>query len=138
MSEGMIVGLVFFIIGVVFALVATILVILHKKKRKCYNMEVQATIVETKLYRKKLGGVERFYYPVYEYQYKGVTYQNESNLGTNGRPKVGKVRKIYLNPENPEEYIEKRFLTYLHIVIVTAISVVFGFVGLMILLAGMF
>lgn len=57
-------------------------------------------------------GPKHYYYAVYEYQYNGVTYNNESKAGTNGCPKIGKLRTIYLNPENPEEYIEKRFLTY--------------------------
>ncbi len=137
MSDGMLVGVVFLIIGVVLASIAVILVVFHKKKRKRCSEEVVATIVEALRYRKRgVDGPEHFYYAVYEYQYNGVTYNNESKMGTSGRPKIGKLRTIYLNPNNPEEYIEKRFLTYLHIVIVTSISGLFGFIGLVLILAG--
>lgn len=137
MSDGMIVGIIFFIIGVVLALIGIIFGILHKKKRKRCSVEIIATIVETLRCRKQTGdGPEHYYYAVYEYQYNGVTYKNESKIGTNGCPKIGKLRTIYLNPESPEEYIEKRFLTYLHIVIVAAISGIFSFVGLILILAG--
>ncbi len=139
MSDGMLVGVVFLIIGVVLTSIDVIFIILHKKKRKRCSVEIVATIVETLRYWKRGGdGPEHYYYAVYEYQYNGVTYNNESKMGTNGCPKIGKLRTIYLNPENPEEYIEKRFLTYLHIVVVTVISGVFSFIGLMLILAGIF
>lgn len=139
MSDGMLVGVGFLIIGVVLTSIDVIFIILHKKKRKRCSVEIVATIVETLRYRKRGGdGPEHYYYAVYEYQYNGVTYNNESKMGTNGCPKIGKLRTIYLNPENPEEYIEKRFLTYLHIVVVTVISGVFSFIGLMLILAGIF
>lgn len=137
MSDGMLVGIVFLIIGVVFASIDVIFVVFHKKRRKRCSEEVVATIVEALRYRKRgVDGPEHFYYAVYEYQYNGVTYSNESKMGTNGRPKVGNQRTIYLNPHNPEEYVEKRFLTYLHIVIVTGMSGLFGFIGFMLILAG--
>lgn len=137
MSDGILVGVIFLIIGAVFASIDVIFVVLHKKKRKSCSVEVEATIVEALRYRKRgVDGPEHFYYAVYEYQYNGVTYNNESKMGTNGRPKIGKLRTIYLNPNNPEEYVEKRFLTYLHIVIVTGISGLFGFIGLILILAG--
>lgn len=139
MSDGMLVGVVFLLLGVVLTAINVIFVIFHKKKRKRCSVEIVATIVETLRYRKLGGnGHEHYYYAVYEYQYNGVTYKNKSKMGTNGCPKVGKLRTIYLNPENPEEYIEKRFLTYLHIVIMTVISGIFSFVGLMLILAAIF
>lgn len=139
MSDGMIVGVVFFIIGVVVSLIDVIFVIFHKKKRKRCSVEIVATIVKI-LRSRRIGesGHKHYYYAVYEYQYNGVTYNSDSKMGTSGRPKIGKLRTIYLNPENPEEYIEKRFLTYLHIVILTIMSSVFSFVGLIIILAGIF
>ena len=139
MSDGMLVGVVFLLLGVVLTAINVIFVIFHKKKRKRCSVEIVATIVETLRYRKLGGnGHEHYYYAVYEYQYNGVTYNSDSKMGTSGRPKIGKLRTIYLNPENPEEYIEKRFLTYLHIVILTIMSSVFSFVGLIIILAGIF
>lgn len=139
MSDGMIVGVIFLIIGVVLFLIDAIFVAFYKKKRKRCCVEIVATIVDALRYRKQgADGPEHYYYAVYEYQYNGVTYNNESKMGTNGRPKLGKLRTIYLNPEKPEEYVEKRFLTYLHIVIVTAISVFFSFIGLILFLAEFF
>lgn len=135
MSDGMIVGVIFLIIGVVLALIDMVFIILYKKKRKQCSEEVTATIVETLRYRKQgADGPEHYYYAVYEYQYNGVSYKSQSGLGTNGCPKVGKQRTIYLNPKNPNEYIEKRFLTYLHIVLVTAISGLFSLIGLILVL----
>ncbi len=137
MSERMIVGVLFLIIALVLALIDIIFLVFHKKKCKLCSVEIVATIVEAFRYRKQaVDGPEHYYYAVYEYQYNGVTYRNESKIGTNGCPKIGKQRTIYLNPESPEEYIEKRFLTYLHIVIVTVLGGVFSLVGLLLILAG--
>ena len=137
MSDGMLVGVVILIIGVIFALIDIIMVILHKKKRKLCSVEVEATVAEVLRYWKRgADGPEHFYNAVYEYEYNGVKYSSESKMGTNAPPKVGKKRTIYLNPHNPKEYIEKRFLTYLHIVIVTGIGGLFGFIGLILILTG--
>lgn len=137
MSDGMIVGLCFLLVGVVFGLVDVICISLQKKKRIGFNVQVEARIVDAlRYYRRCSGSNEHFYYAVYEYQHNGLVYRSESKYGTNARPKVGNYRTIYLNPYNPEEYFEKRFMSYLHIVILSAISGIFGIIGLLIVLAG--
>ena len=139
MSDGMIVGLCFLLVSVVLGLVDIVCVSLQKKKRIGCNVQVEARIVDSlRYYRRGADGNEHFYYAVYEYQYNGLVYRSESKYGTNACPKVGKQRTIYLNPNNPEEYIEKRFLSYLHIVILSAISGIFGIIGLLLVLAGLF
>ena len=139
MSDGMIVGLDFLLIGVVFGLADFICIYLLKKKRIGFNVQVEARIVEVLVYHRRGEGCpEHFYYAVYEYWYNGLVYRSESKYGTSVRPKVGNYRTLYLNPYNPEEYFEKRFMSYLHIVILSAISGIFGMIGLLIVLAGIF
>ena len=135
MSDEMILGLIFFIIGLILGLVDVILIILHKKKKKCYSAKVEATIVEAKLY--KVGVTadrDRFYYSVYEYVYNGMTYTSQSKFGTSACPKIGKKRTLFLNPENPEQYIEKRFMTYLANVILSCMCVFWSLIGLVFML----
>ena len=135
MSDEMILGLIFFIIGLVIGLVDVILIILHKKKRKCCSVEVESTMVEAKFY--KVGVTadrERFYYAVYEYEYNGMTYTSQSKFGTSACPKIGKKRTLFLNPANPEQYIEKRFMTYLATVILSCMCVFWSIIGLVFML----
>ena len=135
MSDEMILGLIFFIIGLVIGLVDAILIVLHKKKRKCYNAKVEATIVEVMSYRNRMAdGIKTFHYAVYEYVYNGMTYTSQSKFGTSACPKIGKKRTLFLNPENPEQYIEKRFMTYLVNVILSCMCVFWSIIGLVFML----
>ena len=135
MSDEMVLGLVFFIIGLVIALVDVIFIILHKKKRKCCSVEVEATIVKVMSFRNRMeDGIKTFHYAVYEYVYNGMTYSSQSKFGTSRCPKIGKKRILFLNPENPEQYIEKRFMTYLATVILSMMCIFWSLLGLLFML----
>lgn len=131
MSDGMIVSLCFLGMGFIMALIDVICIMFHKKKRKRCSVETEATIVEDVCYREGLTGSREYYhYAIYEYQYNGITYKNRSKMGTSMPAKVGKRRTLYLNPENPEDYLEKRFLSYLHITIVTIMASIMSLIGM--------
>lgn len=135
----MIVGISFLAMGLVFLLIDVIFIVLHKKKRENCKEKISATIVDALLYEKRgVDGLEHYYYAVYEYQYHGVTYKSKSNVGTSMPPRIGNQRILYVNADNPEEYVEKRFLSYLPIVILTAMVAVFMPIGIMLVLIEIF
>ena len=52
---------------------------------------------------------DRTYMPIYEFQFKGETRQIHNNTYSNiGVPKLGEVREIFIDPENLDEYYEKK------------------------------
>lgn len=52
MNDGILVGVIFLILGVVLTSIDVIFVVFHEKKRKRCSVEIVATIVETLRYQK--------------------------------------------------------------------------------------
>ena len=137
MSDGMIIGLCLLGTSLILALADMICIIVCRNKRKRCRVESEATVVDEVCRRTLQDDETRYYYcPVYEYWYNGVTYKNESRVGTSAHPEIGKRRMIYINPDNPEELMENGVLMYLHIIIVTVIAGIFGLAGLICFLSG--
>lgn len=52
---------------------------------------------------------DRTYMPVYEFQFKGETHLIHNSTYSNiGVPKLGETREIFIDPENLDEYYEKK------------------------------
>ena len=53
------------------------------------------------------------YYPIYKYEYKGVEYENKSNVGVSNKRKfnVGNTLNIVFMDESPEKAKVKNFLS---------------------------
>ena len=107
-----------FAIGLILLIVALILLKFYKKKRSRCSLEVTGTVVDMASHRGRSmtgpQGQERtFHQGVYEYEVNGELYYSPSTVESTARPKFGKQRTLFVNPDNPNEIIEKRFITYL-------------------------
>ncbi len=71
----------------------------HEKKLETYTYETEAIISD---FVKK----DKYYFPVFEYDYWGRHIQKQSNIGLSSQTyHVGDSMKIKVNPENPEQYV---------------------------------
>ena len=107
-----------FVMGLIMLIVGLILLKFYKKKRRRCSVEVIGTIVSMASERgRSMTGPEgrevTFHQGVYEYEVNGEMYYSPSTVQTTARPKFGKQRVLFVNPDNPNEIIEKRFITYL-------------------------
>lgn len=122
MSDRILVFLILFGLGIIMHIVGAILLMFYKKHRKRCTETVVGTIVNMAKERGRSSiqttKLETTYKcGIYEYQYNGETYYSASTVSTTAGPKFGKQRVLFINPENPEDMIEKRFVTYLPMVI---------------------
>lgn len=118
MDDNLILILFLFAIGLIMLIVGLILLKFYKKKRKRCSIEVTGTVVDMadRKGRSMTGPEGRevtFHQGVYEYEVNGEIYYSPSTVQTTARPKFGKQRILFVNPDNPNEIIEKRFITYL-------------------------
>ncbi len=117
MDDNMILILYLFVLGLLMFVAGVILLKFYKKKRSRCSEEVIGTVVSMASERGRsmtIEGQERtFHQGVYEYEVNGEMYYSPSTVQTTARPKFGKQRVLFVNPENPNEIIEKRFITYL-------------------------
>jgi hypothetical protein len=71
------------------------------------------------------------YYPVYKYEYKGVKYENKSNVGVGNKRKykVGETLNIVFMDESPDKAKVKNFLSMWltpGILIVAGVAILIG------------
>lgn len=136
MSENVILVLGFFGIGVVMLLIGLVFLIYYKKKRKRCSETVVATIVNAATQKSRSvyqsSRTVNYQYGIYEYQFKGVTYHASSTVETTANPKIGKERVLFVNPDDPNEIMEKRFATILLMVISFAMALLFFLLSILI------
>lgn len=118
MNDNLFLILYLFAMGLILLIVGLILLKFYKKKRNRCSLEVTGTVVDMASERgRSMTGPEgrevTFHQGVYEYEVNGEMYYSPSTVQTTARPKFGKQRTLFVNPENPNEIIEKRFITYL-------------------------
>ncbi len=92
--------------GLIMAVSGVIVILVYRKKRKKYSDTVIGVSATWKSMQEAVpdDGVRRTYnYGVYEYEYQGNIYQATSIVGTTGNVKTGKKKKIYVDPNNPED-----------------------------------
>ena len=118
MDDNLFLILYLFVLGLGLFIAGVILLKFYKKKRRRCSVEVIGTVVSmaSEKGRSMTGphGQERtFHQGVYEYEVNGEMYYSPSTVQTTARPKFGKQRVLFVNPDQPNEIIEKRFITYL-------------------------
>lgn len=118
MDDNLFLILYLFAMGLLLFVAGVILLKFFKKKRNRCSVEVIGTIVNMASEKgRSMTGPEgrevTFHQGVYEYEVNGEMYYSPSTVQTTSRPKLGKQRVLFVNPDNPNEIIEKRFITYL-------------------------
>lgn len=138
MSDDVIVGIVFSGVAVLFFIIGLVLLKFYKKKRQRCSETVTGTIVTMS---KERGRSEtsptayaNYHCGIYEYEWNGNTYYAHSTVETTARPKLGKQMVLYVNPENPEEILEKRFVSIMPMVIMFALSGLCLLIGLLLII----
>lgn len=107
---GKFVSIIFLIVGFSFILTSVIIMVTDSNKKKSCTQKVYATITSlNRIERKEIDRKIRYisYYPVYQYEYMGETYERESNVG--GKEEsftIGATRSIFINPKDPTEIRE--------------------------------
>ena len=136
MSEALSVALMFCGMGVIILLIGVVFLIFYKKKRKRCSETVVATIVNIASQKgRSMSETARnvnYHYGIYEYQFNGVTYHNSSMVGTTANPKLGKERVLFVNPDDPNDIMEKRFAIMLPMVICFAVGLFWSLLGILI------
>lgn len=137
MSDNIILIIVFFVIGIVMFAIGSIFYIFYKKKRNRCSVEVIGTVVDMASQRGRSmngssGREVTFHQAVYEYEVRGEKYYSPSTVESTARPKYGKQRVLFVNPDNPNEIIEKRFVSYIGMVIPLIGAVVFWLVSIIV------
>ena len=108
MNEGFIILICFaifmFLIGFILNMVSR-----HRKKGRTYKVTGEIYdpngAVSYSFKQDDPHVMKTFHHGMYVYQYQGVSYTAISTIGTTKRPKPGKKTTIYINPDNPEDYI---------------------------------
>ena len=94
---------VFTVTGLMFILISTNTLI--RQSRKC-TVAVTGKVLDYKLSHDKNG---QTYSPLYEYSYNGTVYQGYQEIYTHElNPPIDGERKIYINPEYPDEIFDKK------------------------------
>lgn len=94
---------IFTVTGLMFILISTNTLI--RQSRKC-TVAVKGVVLDYKLSCDKNGET---YSPLYEYSYNGTVYQGYQGIYTHElNPPVGGERKIYIDPEYPEDIFDKK------------------------------
>lgn len=86
------------------------MIIMHfegKKRKKCsYEViGVSKSALRSKSAVQHSGIGSTYYTRIYEYQYQGNIYEAISRVSTTGLSSKVKKKKIFINPNNPEEYL---------------------------------
>lgn len=111
-------------VGLILVLVGILLIFLRNKKKDRCVYKSTAKICDAKGYN---GDAEErtMYHAVYEYEYGGKIYCDESTVGSSIKPKIGKKVTIYINPEKPKEYYMKSFAKSFTNILLTGLGVIF-------------
>lgn len=92
-------------VGVAFILLGLVIFFLPKIKHPDCTQPVEATVIQVNSQKKP--GHQRYEWPIYEYEYNGMTIQYESEFrGNNSGYDVGDTEKIYIDPANPDSVYE--------------------------------
>lgn len=108
-----IIGIIFLVLGMVFAITTIIMRTSFSKKKKLYTYKVMATVLEIKekVIYKPLDVTQKYYTYFNRYQYKvnDNVYEEWSNTGCMpGRFAVGDIVELHCNYNNPKQfYVEK-------------------------------
>jgi hypothetical protein len=102
---GLLIGLgIFLLVGLIFLGIAFYIAKIHYKD--C-NVEMKATCKKVKHNKRNKNRDDITHCPVYEIYYNGQEMTVCNNVYTKGTtPKVGDIRTIYINPNNPNKYYE--------------------------------
>lgn len=93
-----VVGLILLVVGIL------MIVFGFRKKDRCVyrSKAVISDVIEHK--RTKKDGTEKIAYEaVYRYEYGEETFIKESNVSKAKKPKLGKKKTVYINPNKPKE-----------------------------------
>ena len=112
----------FIIIGIVFW--GPCLWSVIQQKRFFKKNVVTYGIITT--YSSRLIKGSKMYSAVVSFEFDGKPYQAQSNLWTNCKPKIGKLKKIAFNPADPTEAMcdDSCFLPYVAIIIGAVLTAV--------------
>lgn len=115
------------------------MIIMHfegKKRKKCtYEVTgVSKSALRSKSPVEHSGIGSRYYTRIYEYQYQGNIYEAISRVSTTGLARKEKRKKIYINPNNPEEYLIDHGLCVLIAGILYAIGVILIIVAIVVII----
>lgn len=88
-----------------FILLGLVIFYMPKMKHPNCTQAVEATVIQVNT-QKKPGHLTNEW-PLYEYEYNGMTMQYESEfLGSNSGYDVGDKATLYINPQNPDSVCE--------------------------------
>ena len=134
--ENLIAFFVCILIGVAMIISGVIVFLFYRKKRKklCDTVMGVSTSVQSMKEAVPDNGIRRTYNcGVYEYEYQGNIYHVNSLVSTTGNVKMGKKKKIYVNPNQPNDCMIDAWVygfTTSVLIILALICIVIGFVVL--------
>ena len=134
--ENLIAFFVCILIGVAMIISGVIVFLVYRKKRKklCDTVMGGSTSVQSMKEAVPDNGIRRTYNcGVYEYEYQGNVYHVNSLVSTTGNVKMGKKKKIYVNPNQPNDCMIDAWVygfTTSVLIILALICIVIGFVVL--------
>lgn len=135
MSTFDLLALIFGAAGAILILSGIPVFVARNRKRKRCSYETKAVITENIAFRsREAGRSRRVYYGVYEYSYRGETYQKRSYVGTSFRAKIGKEKLAFVNPDRPEECIIEGWVSALAIGLLWGIGALFTVLALVFVL----
>jgi hypothetical protein len=101
-------ALILIIFAMIMIMCGAIIIHFENKKRKNCSYEVMGTsksLLRSHSPVQHNGIGSEYYTRVYEYQYYGYIYEAISRVSTTGVSNKIKQKKIYINPNNPQEYL---------------------------------
>lgn len=100
----------FGITGIILLIAGIIVVVLENRKKERCIYQSTAIICNANSYSGSgAGNNRRMYHAIYQYEYNGRAYFDESTVGSSIMPEIGKKVAVYINPNNPTEYYIKSF-----------------------------
>lgn len=131
---GMFIIGILLVMGISFLFVSFIVNKSYGESKERCNVQIDAKVVdykeETHSDMNGSGPSYTAYYPIYEYNYNGIPYRRCSGVGNKKDSfHVGEIKKIYVNPINPEEIYDGDE-------IVGIVKNVFGIIGVILTIAG--
>lgn len=132
--EKFIAFLVCILIGLAMLISGVIVYLVYRKKRKKFCDTVEGVSVSIQSMKEAVpdNGIRRTYNcGIYEYKYQGNIYRVNSLVSTTGNVKMGKKKKIYVNPNQPNECMIDAwvygFITIM-LIVLALICIAVGFV----------
>lgn len=134
--ENFIAFLICILSGAAMLISGAIVFLVYRKKRKKYCDTVVGVSVSVQSMKEAVPdeGIRRTYNcGIYEYEYQGSIYYVNSLVSTTGNVKMGKKKKIYVNPNQPNDSIIDAWVygfTTSVLMILALLLIVVGFVVL--------